>query len=649
MLMRRPRLHTLAALGLISCVLLGSVPVDARTSEQIFPRPTPFPTPTRPVFTPAQPTITPTAAPATPVVPPQPPVVNNDPRFGVVQAIFNPQLALNMGARWERLIFPWNQIQPNGPADFEQGWFSEDQLNSELARGVQVVGITLYTPAWAARDPQYEGRSVPRNLELSIDHPQNYWSQYIKRLVAKYRGRIDTWVILNEPDIYRDPDDFRTFAGTPADYAQVLRVAYLAAKSVNPNAQIVMSGFTYFWDRENRRPQYFGRVLDALARDPAAPANNWYFDAIDVHTYGNPLNAFTIPTVMKRLMRDKRIDKPVWIVESNVLPKDDPLAPPQDVSFRATMDEQASYVIQNMALALAAGVQRIAMYKMTDEEAELSDQYWGLARNDGSVRPAYVAYQTAIRYFQQTRAATYYWWGANVPLQEPEVSNLLVSNENRFQWPWPAAVNVVVLDKGPQRLTVIWNASPEPGQVQLPAYGRNAQLVDKYGRAVPLAAQNGYYPLTLEPSRNNSDPRDRSLYLVGGSPWIVVEDVSQPLTPMPTLTFTATPIPSATLTPSPTGSPTFGPSPTFNPATPTPTPPPTSTRAPTWTPSVLPAAPATATPQPTVTLTAAPSPSVPPAAPTLMPLPPSIPPDVQPSHGAPPDLEPPAPPPEPSE
>jgi hypothetical protein len=526
------------------------------------------------------------------------------------------------------LIFPWNGIQPNGPSDFEQGWFTDAQINAELARGFQIVGITLYTPTWAARDPQQEARSVPRNLELPIDHPQNYWASYIKRLVTKYRGRIDTWVILNEPDIYKDPDDFRTFAGTPADYYLVLKTAYLAAKSVNPNATIVMSGFTYWWDKEARRPLYFQRVLDAIGGDPAAAANNWFFDAVDAHTYGNPLNGYNIPTVFRRIMRDKRIDKPVWIIESNVLNKDDPKAPPNDTSFRATMDEQSSYIIQNMALALAAGVQRYSIYKMSDEEAELGDQYWGLVRTDGTVRPAYVAYQVGVRYFQGTRAATYYWWGANTPPGEQEISALLASNENRFQWPWPAPVNVVVLDKGAQRVTVIWNASPQPVQVSLPANSRAAQIVDKYGRANALAARNGYYDLTLEPSRNNSDPRDRTLYLVGGSPWIVVEDMAQAVTPVPTLTFTPTPSPTATFTPTPPPSATLLPG-----QAPPPPPPPTLPAAPPATPTVAPTASVapTATPPPAATATVAPTPAG-------VVLPPPRPTDA-PAHGAPPDLQ----------
>src|SRR5204863_2615577 len=109
---------------------------------------------------------------------------------------------------------------------------------------------------------------------------------------------------------------------------------------------------------------------------------------------------------------------------------------------------------------------------------------------------------------------------------------------------------VVVMDKAPQRVTVIWNSGPQPGTVSLPAYSRSATIVDKYGREQPLTATNGYYQLNLEQSRNNSDPRDRTLYLVGGSPWIIVEDMSQAIAPAPTLTFTPTPTPSPTATPS---------------------------------------------------------------------------------------------------
>jgi hypothetical protein len=115
-------------------------------------------------------------------------------------------------------------------------------------------------------------------------------------------------------------------------------------------------------------------------------------------------------------------------------------------------------------------------------------------------------------------------------------------------------VNVVVLDRGTERVTVVWNGSNQPAEYALPAQSRVAQLVDKFGRSAPLQATNGYYPLSLEPSRNNSDPRDPTAYLVGGSPWIVVEDMTQAVAPAPTFTPTPgpSPTPHATFLPTPT-------------------------------------------------------------------------------------------------
>src|SRR5206468_5886288 len=143
---------------------------------------------------------------------------------------------------------------------------------------------------------------------------------------------------------FSPPSDYRTFAGTAKDYAQLLQAGYLVAKAANPNAKILMAGTTYWADKEGGRLQFFDRVLDALVDDPLARRNDFYFDAVDVHTYGNPLNSYLVPLTFRRIMRDYRIDKPVWITESNVLIRDDPRVVAGPGPFRATIDEQASYV-----------------------------------------------------------------------------------------------------------------------------------------------------------------------------------------------------------------------------------------------------------------------------------------------------------------
>src|ERR1700730_18916250 len=52
-------------------------------------------------------------------------------------------------------------------------------------------------------------------------------------------------------------------------------------------------------------------------------------------------------------------------------------------------------------------------------------------------------------------------------------------------------------------------------------------VVDKFGRDTgQVVAQDGQYQLELAPSSDNTDPRDPSLYLVGGEPRLLVEHVA---------------------------------------------------------------------------------------------------------------------------
>ena len=104
---------------------------------------------------------------------------------------------------------------------------------------------------------------------------------------------------------------------------------------------------------------------------------------------------------MRQIMQARGLDKPIWINESNAIPYGDPANPLPYPPMAATLDQQASYVIQSMALALAAGVERYAVYKTIDEQPENGSDLYGLVRNDKSLKPAYVAYQVGATYFER--------------------------------------------------------------------------------------------------------------------------------------------------------------------------------------------------------------------------------------------------------
>ena len=510
-----------------------------------------------------------------------------DPRLGAVEAYDAPDQATLAGVGWERILFWWYQLQPNGPGDWNGQYFPDEILDRERAQGREVVGLLNNTPHWATDgDPL---RGVPRGLYLPHDDPNNLWAAFVRRVVSHYAGRIDHWIIWNEPDVWDEEHVGHTWAGSVEDYYQLLKVAYLAAKEANPNCVIHLTGLTYWWDWVYGRRQYFERFLDVVAQDPTAPDHNHYFDVVTLHIYFKPQTVYEIVSFFRQAMQQHGMDKPLWINETNAAPSHDPGWPVHEPRFVISLDEQASYVIQAFALGLAAGVERIAVYKMIDKSSDVhaNPEPYGLVRADGSLRPAFHAYQVVTTYFVGFRQAS-----------------LVRRGE----------IDQVTIDRGERTTTVLWNRSPATQTITVQAIASQAILVNKEGEIRTLTAGNGQYVLTL-PGALCSDPTG---CFIGGSPLLLVEEgppsargFLQP-TPTPTATPTSTPTPSptATLTLTPTNTPTRTPVPTATlTPSPTPTPTPTNTLTPTATNTPYPTS--TLTPSPTATATSSPVPTLP--------------------------------------
>ncbi len=431
------------------------------------------------------------------------PALANDASFGATDAFRTNQtsLAYDTGIKFERLTFWWSGLQPNGAGSaLNQFYLPMNYIDQERAKGIQVIGVIDSTPAWAAADPGQGPRSVPKNLDLPWNDKNNYWGQFVQSVVKMYAGHIDQWAIWNEPDI--TPDDpnaaYYVFAGGVSDYAKLLKVGYQAAKAANPNVKVMTAGVTYWTDIYGQRPQYFGRLLDELGKDPSAGANNWFFDVATLHLYTNPEGLFKVPNLFHGLMQSHGFDKPIWINETNVIPYDDPVnaGTPNGsaAQMRSTLDEQANYMIQAMAMARAAGVDHVEAYRMKDGDGDVINGE-ALVRADLSKRPEYTSFQLGVKLFST----------GNVRLYAP------------------GDLREVVFDQGSQRVTVLWDASPTPISVQVPAAGTAATLLDKMGAAQPIAANGGAYGVNLAGATMHTDTDNPSAYLIGGNTMIIVE------------------------------------------------------------------------------------------------------------------------------
>jgi hypothetical protein len=444
-------------------------------------------------------------------VQPLPAAEVSDPRFGVVDAfrLGDRKLAAALGARYERLLFWWSDLERAPGAALNPYYFPRGMVDRERREGYELVGLIMNTPGWAAANPGDGPRSVPRNLYLPWDHPDNYWGRFVERLAREYAGRVDDWIVWNEPDIRPgDPNaSYYAWAGGVEDYNQLLRVAYRAAKKGNPAARVHLAGLTYWVDRHAGRPQYFERLLDLIAADPSAPANNYYFDVATLHLYADPRTVYRVPREYRELMRARGLDKPIRINETNAIPWDDPTNEgtgyDRATDMRCTLADQASYVLQAFSLALAADVERIAVYKAQDGHGATRNgevdaiERAALVREDGSLRPAFLAYQTAVRYLSEGRARY---------VAGPRFDMVLVERP------------------GGERTTVLWNGTADPVEARLPAAGADAALVDAVGQVQSIAPEaDGAYAIPLPPATCKTDPNDPKRYIMGGPTHLVVE------------------------------------------------------------------------------------------------------------------------------
>src|SRR5690606_41333125 len=108
------------------------------------------------------------------------------------------------------------------------------------------------------------------------------WAGFVREVVSAYEGRINRWIIWNEPDIPIDVFG-AAWQGSVADYYQLVKVAYVAAHEVDPDVQIHLGGLTYW-----HNPGYLREFLTAAGADPAAAEHGHYFHVVSLPVHHKP-------------------------------------------------------------------------------------------------------------------------------------------------------------------------------------------------------------------------------------------------------------------------------------------------------------------------------------------------------------------------
>jgi Glycosyl hydrolases family 39 len=166
------------------------------------------------------------------------------------------QVARQLGVQYLRCAFSWNGIEK------EQGkydWTFWDGLVSAAEENhIGLIPYVAYTPQWAARDPKDFWKQPPRDPALYAD--------FMNRVAARYRGRVRSWEIWNEPD-NRD-----YWTGTPDEFAALVVAAARSIRAADPDAVLVLGGMAY------GPGDFFRRVISEFHLDR-------YVDVIATHGY----------------------------------------------------------------------------------------------------------------------------------------------------------------------------------------------------------------------------------------------------------------------------------------------------------------------------------------------------------------------------
>jgi hypothetical protein len=131
------------------------------------------------------------------------------------------------GMTWVRADFYWGSIET------ERGHFSwsatDAFVRAARARGLRVLAMPEYTPAWA--------RSGPTDKYPPV-HPEDY-AAFVRALAKRYAPMgVHAWEIWNEPNL----SIFWKPRADPVAYTRLLKLAYTAIKHADPSATVVSGG-----------------------------------------------------------------------------------------------------------------------------------------------------------------------------------------------------------------------------------------------------------------------------------------------------------------------------------------------------------------------------------------------------------------------
>ncbi|MDI6783714.1 MAG: cellulase family glycosylhydrolase, partial [bacterium] len=257
-----------------------------------------------------------------------------------------------------KIIFPENYIQ---------------NVDITLANGIEPLIILDYG------NPNYDNGRPPYTEE-----GRAAFARYCSAVVSKFKGKIKYFEIWNEPNIagFWKPEP------NPKDYFLLLKAAYTACKSANPNC-VILGGATSGVDTT---------FLETVFQTGGLQ----YMDILSLHPYTgvSPEENDLIGKLNAAWKLTEKYGKPlrIWITEVGY---------PTHTSANGFLEEtQSDYLVRTYLQSLASGfVDSVFWYWFGPDgpDETYSEDRFGIIRADWSQKPGYIAYKTMTEQLRKAR------------------------------------------------------------------------------------------------------------------------------------------------------------------------------------------------------------------------------------------------------
>ena len=219
----------------------------------------------------------------------------------------------DLGFGWVRSFqdFSMKHICPEkGVYNFKETDIVADRCTKSNLNLMPILGPAFNgNTGWDQAIPQWAiEKSIVSSVKTSWLKPVSFpsleaWSLYVKALVSRYKDRIHTWEVMNEPDCWLTPDE----------YVPYLKAAYAAAKEADPNCVVIAGSTT----------SDFGKMPLPWTRRMLELDGYKSMDAISVHMYGCKMPERTLGgtenflSFLKADLHEHGRNIPIWHTEKS--------------------------------------------------------------------------------------------------------------------------------------------------------------------------------------------------------------------------------------------------------------------------------------------------------------------------------------------